>query len=419
MKKPSTKIKLTQKAIEKLDLPDKGQAFVWDTETKGFGVRLTPGGKVFIVQGRVNGRDRRVKISPCETFSADEARKQARSYLQDMAKGIDPNEEKKRKKAQSITLEDVAVAYIKDRPLKQSSIRDINKHLNGIFKAWKDQSITTISRDMVLKLFRQRSEETKAQANQAFRVLRGLLNYAMATYRVANKPIIPDNPVQVISDAKIWHIIAPKNRRIPLEKVGKAWVMLEGLQEDPAQTMALRSMVDAVAFALLTGARWGECQKLTWENVNLEAGKWENKDTKNKNSVTLPLSTQATALLENKPRDEKNNFVFCSNKSKTGYIGPGRYVTDQLAKALNVELSPHDLRRTFRAIAAACEVELWRTKMLMNHKISNDVTIQSYTEKADLEYLRSSIQKIGDWIETEARIEKSPKVVKLERVIEK
>jgi hypothetical protein len=50
---------------------------------------------------------------------------------------------------------------------------------------------------------------------------------------------------------------------------------------------------------------------------------------------------------------------------------------------------------------------LWRTKLLMNHKINNDVTIQAYTEKQDLEYLRPSIQAIGSWVELKAKEHRS------------
>lgn len=413
----NNKKKLTKMVVDGFSLPEKSPVFIWDTELKNFGIKLNPTGKVFVVQSRVNGQSRRVKIGDYGVFTVDEARRAAKQYLMDMSNGINPTEEKKIKGAQAVTIEEVAQDYINDRTLKNSSIKDINKHLKGTFKDWKDQPITAITRDMVLKLFRQRSEKSPAQANQAFRVLRALLNYAMEAYRPGNKPIILENPVQVISGARIWNEIKPKNRRIPIEKVGQAWVMLENLQKDPAQTMAFRSMVDAVLFCLLTGARWGECQKLTWSNVNLESGvdketgailgQWYIEDPKNKIPITLPLSSQARALLENKPRMEENNFVFCSEKSKTGYIGPGRFVTDQLTKALGVELSAHDLRRTFRSIAAHLNIELWRTKLLMNHKMGNDITIQAYTEKSDLEYLRFDIKAIGDWIERQGKLEKN------------
>ncbi len=407
-----SKQKLTKKVVECLHRPEKGQVLYWDTELKGFGIRATPNGLTFVVQSRVNGRNRRVKIGAYGPFTVDEARKKAMGYLRDMANGIDPNAEKKRKKVQAVILNDVAQAYIKDRELKESSIRDIKKHLDGIFQPWKKQPITQITRDKVLKKYREKSKCSKAQANQAFRILRALLNYAKASYRTNNEPILPENPCQVISDAKIWNDIAPKNRRIPLNKVGKAWNLLDGMREDPTQTLAGRSIVDGVAFALLTGARWGEVQTLTWDNVNLQAGTWYIKDPKNKQNVTLPLSTQAKILLENLVH--YNQFVFGSNKSKTGYIGPARWVTDQLCKALEIEFSAHDLRRTFRAIAAELGIELWKTKMLMNHKLNGDITLQAYTEKEDLEYLRPDIQKIGDWIERQAMIASNNNVIDLE-----
>jgi len=395
--------KLTKKNVDKLELPAKGQKFVWDDKLKGFGIRLTPGGKSYFVQSRVGGVTRRTTIGKHGPFTAEQARKEAEDRLREMSKGVDPVQKKKAEKAAKTTLNDVAESYIRDRTLKQSSIRDIHKHLNGVFSDWKDDPITKITRDDCLILFRKRSTESPAQANQSFRVLRALLNYAIEVYR----PVITENPVQVLSGAKVWNNIKPKNRKISIADIGQAWCKLDAIKADPTLGIAGQSMADAVKFCLLTGCRWGEVQKLTWGNVDLENKSWLIEDPKNKNDVTLPLSTQAVDLLENKYRIENNPYVFCSEKSKTGYIGPGRYITDQLAATLEIELSAHDLRRTFRAIAAELDVELWRTKLLMNHKINNDVTIAAYTEKQDLEYLRGSIQAIGSWIELKAKEHKA------------
>jgi len=404
-------IKITKKSVDNLKLPEAGQTLVWDSELKGFGIRLTAGGMAYFVQGRANGKSIRITIGRHGVFTPEQARIEAKEKLLNMAKGIDPNDVKKTNEALTITLGEVGASYINDRSLKQNSIRDINIHLNGIFKPWKDQPIASINRDMVLKLFRKRTEESPSQANQAFRVLRGLFNYAMATYRPGDKPIILENPVKVISDAKVWNVVKAKNRRIPIKQVGRAWNILKDIQENPVLALPGRSMVDAVIFCLLAGCRWSEAQALPWEDVNLEAGTWFIRDPKNKSSVTLPLSDQAKILLENRARIAGNPYVFCSNKSKTGYIGPGRWVTDQIAKDLKIELSPHDLRRTFRSIAAELDIELWRTKLLMNHKIRDDITIQAYTEKDDLDYLRPSVQAIGAWIERQGKLARAKNVI--------
>ena len=82
-------------------------------------------------------------------------------------------------------------------------------------------------------------------------------------------------------------------------------------------------------------------------------------------------------------------------------------------------ISIHDLRRTFRAIAGECGIELYKTKLLMNHKLNQDVTISAYTETSDLRYLKPEIQKIGDWIERQGKIAASEKVVDLEQARKK
>jgi integrase len=395
--------KFTKTMIENLDFPDKGQVVLFDDVVKNFGVRISQKTKTYFVQGRVNGKRKKFTIGKHGVYTLDQARKKAVTVLRGMAEGIDPSEEKKKKEVEAVTLDEVVESYIRDRTLKPNSVKDIRKQLNGVFNDWKDEPITGITRDGCLSLFRERSKESPAQANQAFRILRAVLNYAIEVYR----PVITENPVQVISGAGIWNTIKPKNRKIPIAEVGRAWCKLEKIKADPTLGIAGRSMVDAVMFCLFTGCRWGEAQKLTWDNVDLENKSWLIEDPKNKNDVTLPLSAQAADLLENRLRIENNPYVFCSEKSKTGYIGPGRYVTDQLAADLKIELSPHDLRRTFRAIAAELDIELWRTKLLMNHRINNDVTIAAYTEKEDLGYLRKSIDAVGEWIERKAKEHKA------------
>ena len=47
----------------------------------------------------------------------------------------------------------------------------------------------------------------------------------------------------------------------------------------------------------------------------------------------------------------------------------------------------------------------------MNHKLSGDVTITAYTETSDLSYLAPETEKIAAWIERQAEIAASNKVV--------
>ena len=67
--------KLTKNYIDKITAPADKEAFHWDSEVKGFGLRVTPSGKItYIVQGRVNGSSPRISIGPHGVFTVDQAR---------------------------------------------------------------------------------------------------------------------------------------------------------------------------------------------------------------------------------------------------------------------------------------------------------------------------------------------------------
>ena len=404
-------MKLTKSVVEHSMLPLKGQTFLWDSEIKGFGVRLTPSGRTYIVQGRVNGVDRRVSLGKHGILTVQEARNKARAQLSSMLEGIDPVVEKKRSDAYALTLQELSGKYIEARrDLKPSSIADIKKHIEKSFVSWADRPAVEITRDKCATLFGELSERSPAQANQAFRVLRALLNYARAAYRSGDQPLIVENPVKIISDAKLWNRIQARSGRIPTDKIGIAWNVIQKLRNAPDQSKIGETLADAVSFLLLTGARWSEAAALTWDQVDLKDGWWHLPDPKNRKPLTFPMPKAAVEILER--RDKTNPFIFPA-RSGTGHITEARGVLEKVSAAVGVRVSPHDLRRTFRAVSGECGVEFWKTKLLMGHKISGDVTISHYTETSDLRYLAPESNAIAGWIIRQGTIAASDNVIQL------
>lgn len=389
-------MKLTKSTVESASLPEKGQSFLWDDDLKGFGLRLTPTARTYIVQARVNGATRRVTIGRHGILTVQEARREAIAVLSRMTKGMDPATEKKRLKAESVSLAQVVEQYLKDRShLKASTRTDIQKHIEGIFADWKDKPVSKLTRDMVLRRFRERSETGPAQTNQAFRYLRSWLNYAAGTFRDdTDEPLLPHNPVKVLSEAKIWNHVRPRSKRIPLDKIGGAWEAIQRLREAPDQTTISRTLADLTAFLMLTGCRIGEAGNLTWDQVNLEDGSWHLPDPKNREPITRPLPTVLVEILQERPRS--GDYIFPGRSG--GYVTSVRGPLDAIAEATGAKVSAHDLRRTFRAVAGEVGVEFWKTKLLMGHKMSGDVTLDHYTEKQDLRYLAGDLERIATWI---------------------
>jgi hypothetical protein len=173
----TARTKLTKSYIDKVAPPPIGtfDKIHWDTELKGFGLKVTPKGKrSFIFQGRANGKEARITIGPFPGFTVDQARDRARKLTVQMHDGIDPRAEARKHAALGVTLRDVATAYYEARQLKDNSKAEIERHVTTTFAAWLNKPIKDITRDMVTIRFREKRAQAPGQANQAFAILRAL-----------------------------------------------------------------------------------------------------------------------------------------------------------------------------------------------------------------------------------------------------
>lgn len=407
------KLKLTKQEIDKSAKPDTSEkpkdVLYWDTKDQGFGLRVTPTGKMtYVVQGRIPGHANSVRltIGPHGRWTPDTARDEVKKLLQMMDTGIDPRAVAKKEAAQRVTLRDVADAYKRDRPLKDSSKAEIERHVTTTFEAWLKKPLKDITREMVTKRFNEvKTKGTRgdgpapAQANQSMAVLRALFNYAIREYREPDgSPVLTDNPVDVLY--KKWAPLKPRTSRVPDSKVGAVWSFLTKAREQAYNRDTLAS-IDLVMLLMLTGLRIGECSELTWDRVNLDEGWIHIPDPKNSNPVWLPLSTQAVQLLTTRQRVKGSPFVF-SSWGKAGHIKDPRDTMKKVSEVAGTKITPHDLRRTYTTIGIAnCGIDLTRVELLTNH-VPKGVTARHYLETSHLQYLKPETQRISDWIEQQA-----------------
>src|SRR5690554_1794426 len=107
--------KLTKQSVDALTVPQKGQAFKWDTELRGFGVRVMPSGlKSFILQYRNSeGRSRRIVIGRDGILTVEQARQKAKIQLGAVAEGTDPAADKNERR-QAMTVAEVCDWYLSE-----------------------------------------------------------------------------------------------------------------------------------------------------------------------------------------------------------------------------------------------------------------------------------------------------------------
>src|SRR5690349_10934525 len=96
------KSKLDIKTVAALALgAGQSEAFVWDGELAGFGVRLQRQRRTYVVQYRANGRTRRVTLGTAERLTPTQARAGARRILARAALGDDPQADKAAKRSEA------------------------------------------------------------------------------------------------------------------------------------------------------------------------------------------------------------------------------------------------------------------------------------------------------------------------------
>lgn len=412
-------MKLTNTKVKGLPIPaDKGQIFYWDGETKGFGLRITSAGaKSWIVQGRVNGKTRRFTLGPFELLSADDARRRAQAKLLEMYDGKDPQVEKKKLKARSETLREIMEDYIQHKrtkhgPLRPSSKDDIRRCVERSFSDWVDKPVATISRDDCIKRFRELSETAPIQTNLAFRNLRALLNWAREKNSTADGlyPILSVNPVsQMFKKGGLvqWNPEKARASRIPKDKIGNVWVMLQKHSDPDCNITTTCISADLIAFMLLTGCRVSEASKLTWKRVKLDGNvpTFYLGETKNHNPITLPISPTLQEVLARRyaGRVKGNDYVFPAMRGKKGYLSDPRSLFKKVSEVAGVHLHPHALRRTFEDIAQIVGVDSDQRRQLLNH-LASDVHGQNYANNPDPSLLMPAMQKVGEWIEKQGGI---------------
>jgi integrase len=394
---------LTKTVVEALPLPEKKgkQVLVWDAKLNGFGVRLTPAGRVYIVQGRVNGMSLRYAVGKHGLITADNARRKALKILADMDDGIDPR--RSQTDSGQTTLREWAEQYKKHKrvgkdrlQLKEASKANIDKHLKGIFKKWADKPISEITRDKVLLTYRNECKRSAAQTSQAFRELRAIYNWALVKSTGNDGQLtIPLNPVMALKGE--WKTPPPRTNKIPEDKIGIAWNYLQSLRDAPFRQT--RTTADMVCFIMLTGARFSEAATLPWAQVDFDGKGWRLPDPKNRKPITLPLSSLTIDILKNRPQE--NEFVFPGRSG--GHIKDCRDVLTKLSNHINHKISPHDLRRTFAAVAKAAGGRFTDRKLLLNHSIPGDVKSDHYDDN-DLRNMMPEAEAIAKWITRQATL---------------
>lgn len=390
--------KLTKSFVDSLPYPGTGQMFYRDSSLKGFGLRVGTGSKVYIAEGKVNNKNVRVTIGRHGVFTSEQARAEARNVLGMIARGINPNDVDKAKKAKSVTLSEVYQAYLKARSsLKPRTIYDYDRCMKSYFLEWNNKPLTEISKDLIERKHREIGERSEAQANLAMRFMRAIFNFALGQYEdSAGNPIIAGNPIRRLSETRGWYRVERRQTVIKAHALPAWFAAVDALPtlSNGANRFAVK---DYLLLLIFTGLRREEGLALQWCDVDFKAKTLTIPDPKNRQAHTLPLSDFLYDLLKRRSDDnlEGSPFVFPGNGVK-GYMDDPNKQMKLVIEKSGVQFTPHDLRRTFITVAESLDISAYALKRLLNHKMANDVTAGYII--GDAERLREPMQRITEYL---------------------
>jgi integrase len=388
-KNPMTTIKLTEHKIEKLAAPDPSgkQVIHWDSELKGFGVLCSgvSNAKTFIAQRQLpNGLRRRVTVASVAEISLDAAREEAANILHAMRQGRDPKAGRHADSSLQEVLDQYIAARKNLRPRSVEAYRDgVTRHLS----MWLDVPLSKITADMVEQRHAKIAAEVKdsgrgkghATANGVMRSLKALWNFASE-----RDPDMAANPVK---RKRLMFKVPRRVRLVKADDLPSFYTAVCGLPNAVAR--------DYVLLMLFTGLRKTEAASLRWADVDFKAKviRIPAASTKGDRALDLPMTDVIFDMMVARRALGNMKWVFPSN-SKAGRIMDSRFALGQVSAATGIEVSAHDLRRTFCTAAESAEISPMALRALVNHSLGGDVT-SGYVVMSS-ERLRQAAQRVAD-----------------------
>jgi integrase len=339
----NVRAKITPQLIAELRPPVRGEAFVWDLETRGFGIRILPSGvRSWVTQVRINHRSIRRTIARCDRLPITLARERAREILAQAALGRDWFAERKAMDDRAREAEQAASAdrslgarlseYLADPEVRMlRTFPTIERYLR---KVWApvhgmDAEIVT-SRDITAQLERIAVGSGSVSANRARSILNRACAWLLDTHRLERD----SNPC---SRARRWKERGRRRRAPTLDELAAIWRAAGVVYPDTFGAI--------VRLLILTAARRNEIARLTKGEVDLDRAEITLPPARVKidQPFWIPLSAPAVRVLRSLP-ERRGDRLF----PVLGWARCKRALDD--AAGVH-DWTLHDLRRAFSSLA--------------------------------------------------------------------
>lgn len=338
------KFNFIKKEINNLPSPASGkQVFYRDSQVNGLALSVSEAGtKSFVYYRKVKGRPYKQHLGHFPDMSIELARGKATELNSLLAQGVDFWQEKAEKKKE-LTFKELFDKYIEDYAMKHTKTwAETQANYGRHFQRWNNVKLSEITQGMVQDWFNNLAGEYipiekrythQDTANRNYDTMRAVITWGTKK----NPPLfIGTNPCIGIKKFKT------KPRERFMQPGDEFERFSASVSKEPNPMLR-----DFFWMCLLTGARKSNVMAMRWDQISIDLHRWNIPDTKNDDSHSVPLTTDAMAIIRRRNESKENSpWVFPSD-GKTGHLVSPKTAWKRLLKRAGIEnLRIHDLRRT-------------------------------------------------------------------------
>lgn len=374
--------RITPKLVREVEPPASGNRRIYDTEIKGFGVRVTAAGaKAFVLNYYAQGRERRYTIGSYPDWSVAAARAEAATLKRAIDRGDDPLGTRQETRA-APTMPELFERYAAEhlpRKAPRAATDDRSMWEKIILPFFGHRKVVAVTHADCDQLHREVGlTGRKVRANRVIEVLRKAMNLAVRWGWRTDNPAsgVQRNPEE------------GRERYLTREEVGRLTAALSAHRE--------RASATAIRLMLLTGCRRGEALTARWAEFDLAAGVWikPSAHTKQRKMHRVPLSDSVVTLLREWRSAQGGEFLFPSRDGRP--LTDVKRTWEGVRRATGLEdVRLHDLRHTFASILVSGGQSLPMIGSMLGHTQAQ--TTARYAHLMD-EPLRDAAEVVATFV---------------------
>lgn len=373
--------KISKRTVDSLPVGPK-ENYLWDTDLKGFGAKITAAGSIsYIIQFRMGGREAKTRRFTIGThgspWTPTTARLEAERLLVIVAQGIDPVDAEKQRRREAVDLAFSNYADLFARSCKRDGWRrlverSIRLYLKPTFGMKPLPAITKVD---VVSVLDQMPPEQVANRRNVFAVMRRLFRWAVSRGDIDRSPM---------EGMETPPAVKPRERWLKDGELRHIW---------NATPECHPCFGPIVRLLIVTGQRREEVSGMNWQELSRFERLWTlpGSRTKNGEPNSIPLNDLAIAELDRQARGDKwprkgRIFATATGAGFTGYAKGKVKLDSAIEERCGEPLDAwrlHDLRRTLATNFQRLGVRFEVTEAVLNHVGSSRAGVAGIYQRHD------------------------------------